>query len=368
MVTSQQFDEVLVPVDYQDNVIMRTFNMLTGGFNKKNKKGKFMKAIKEEWENGKWVEKTTAQKEAEERHKKFQDKVKSGEIKVINLDKKKKTSTTASEAKAEAKKKSVELYKGYLLNKVGKTLGEIEKERKAKISGKVKEEIEEPGDTQYTTKEIAEIVFPRSKKVRELYLSTNSFRDALLKDEALRKEWDEKVIKAKGSKPEKKTRTVKTAVQKVKEVELETDLTKIATWFWNHKDDKSFKSVFGNDVKSYQQLFRRIKNDDRGLKYFAELMKMAGYKKEKETPAVTKVTLIKKNPEAACDWEKEGEAAKEFEGNDVDKIWNASKSFFTSWAKEHGYKLTAEALKAFKDNVFKTIVYYNTMSILKGNK
>ena len=36
MVTTAEFDKVLVPVDYQNNVLMRTFDTLVG-FNKKNK-------------------------------------------------------------------------------------------------------------------------------------------------------------------------------------------------------------------------------------------------------------------------------------------------------------------------------------------
>lgn len=49
-----------------------------------------------------------------------------------------------------------------------------------------------------------------------------------------------------------------------------------------------------------------------------------------------------------------------------DKIWDKSKSFFTSWAKKYGYKLTEESIKDFEENVYKTIVYYNTNYILKG--
>lgn len=361
MVTSSEFDKVLVPVDYQNNVIFRTFDNLIG-FNKKNKKGKFMKAIKEEWENGKWVEKTTAQKEAEARQKAIQDKINSGAIKIVNLDRKKKAEpkTDAEKKAAEKKAKESELYKGHLINKIGKTQAQIKKELNDKITGKIKKEFEEPGDTHYTVKEIAEIVFPRSQKTRELYISPEAFMSALLKDEALRKSWDEKVIKAKGHKPDKKTRKVATKVEKAKAAELETDINKIAEWFWNNRADKSFKTVLGDDVRSYAQTFRRIKNDERGLKYFAQLMQAAGYKKEAEKPFVSKVTVIKKEkPEAAKDFEQEGRS---------DAVWDATKSFFTSWAKECGYKLTPEALKKFKENVYKTIVYYNTMNILKGDK
>lgn len=360
MVTSSEFDKVLVPVDYQDNVIMRTFNSLIG-FNKKNKKGKFMKAIKEEWENGKWVEKTTEQKKAEALHKSIQDKLDSGTMKIISLDRKKKAEPKTAAEKKAAEKKAVEkeLYKGHLINKIGKTQEQIKKELNTKISGKIKKEIEEPGDTHYTIKEIAEIVFPRSQKTRELYISPEAFMSALAKDETLRKSWDEKVIKAKGHKPEKKTRKVATKVEKTKKDELEKDIYKITDWFWNHKNDRDFKTALGNDVKSWQQTFRLIKNDERGLEHFAKLMQAAGYKKEEKKPFVSKVTVIKKKPEAAKDFEQEERS---------DEVWDAAKSFFTSWAKECGYKLTPEAMKKFKENVYKTIVYHNTMNILKGGK
>ena len=113
-----------------------------------------------------------------------------------------------------------------------------------------------------------------------------------------------------------------------------------------------------------------IKNDDRGLKYFANIMKLAGYKKtEEEKPAERKVILVKKAaaPEAACDFEREGEAAKEFEENVNDRTFKTILPFFTSWAKENGIKLTPEAIKAFKEHVFKTIIYHNTMGILHGD-
>ncbi len=373
MVTSSEFDEVLVPVDYQNNVLMRTFDTLIG-FNKKNKKGKFMKAIKEEWENGHWVEKTEAQKRSEARSKEIQDKIKNGTIKVINLDAKKSkskpavTATAKKQKTAEEKAKENELYKGHLINKVGKTNAQIQKELRDRINGKVRDEFKEPGDTHYTIKELVSIVYPRSEKTRKAFPSEKTFRDALLADEALRKSWDEKVIKVKGHKPEKKTRKVTTAAEKAKAAELETDIYKITDWFWNNRKDRTFIETLGNDVKSWQQTFRRIKNDERGLKYFANLMDLAGYKKEKEKPFVSKVTVIKKKNDAPAESEKEGEAAKDFEGKDSDAVWDAVKSFFTSWAKECGYKLTPEALKKFKENVYKTIVYYNTMHILKGDK
>ena len=46
-----------------------------------------------------------------------------------------------------------------------------------------------------------------------------------------------------------------------------------------------------------------------------------------------------------------------------DAVWDGVKSFFTSWAKENGLKLTPKAIESFKNNVYKTIVYYNTMDI-----
>jgi len=49
-----------------------------------------------------------------------------------------------------------------------------------------------------------------------------------------------------------------------------------------------------------------------------------------------------------------------------DKIWDNTKSFFTSWAKQFGYKLTPESMKAFEDTVYKTIVYNTTKYILQG--
>ena len=54
--------------------------------------------------------------------------------------------------------------------------------------------------------------------------------------------------------------------------------------------------------------------------------------------------------------------------NDVDRLFKTVKPFVTSWASECGIKLTPEALEKFKQQVFKTIIYYNTMSILRGNK
>ena len=353
MVTSAEFDKVLVPVDYQKDVLFRTFDSLIG-FNKKNKKGKFMKAIKEEWENGKWVAKTTEQKKAEAMHKAIQDKIDSGAMKVVSLDAKK-------EKKAPAKKKAEEkkLYTGSLLNKVGKTLGQIEKEAKenAATPRAIRVEVKEPGDTHYTVDEIVEYAWKRSPKIREKFQSDIIFKEQLLKNQKLRKLLDEKMIAKIGHKPEKKTRKAATPAEKKEKIELESDLYKIADWFWDKKNTNSFKILFP-DVDSYAVLFRTIKNDDRGPKFFAKIMKNNGYRKEAEKPFVSKVTVVKKG-QAACDFEKEGEAAVK----NSDAVWDGVKSFFTSWAKENGLKLTPEAIESFKNNVYKTIVYYNTMDI-----
>lgn len=354
MVTSSEFDKVLVPVDYQNNVLMRTFDNLIG-FNKKNKKGKFMKAIKEEWENGKWVEKTTAQKEAEARHKAIQDKLNSGVMKIVSLDKKKKTEPkTTAEKKATEKK----IYTGTLINKIGKTEAQIRKDLNDKISGKTKSKEKEPNDTHYTIDEIVDYAYAHSKSIREKFASDIAFKQALIKNEKLRKKLDEKIIAKIGHKLEKKTRKVATKAEKAEKDELEKDIYKIADWFWSHKNDKSFKTTLGNDVKSWQQTFRLIKNDERGLDYFAKLMQAAGYKKAEEKPFSSKVTIIKKQ---------QPEAAKDFE-NVNDRTFKAILPFFTSWAKENGIKLSQEAINTFKEQVFKTIVYHNTMGILHGDR
>lgn len=303
MVTSAEFDEVLVPNDWQNNVLMRTFDSLVGFNKKKKKKGKSMKSIKEEWENGRWVKKTSEQRKAEAFHKAVQDKINSGDMKVVSLDKKKKA-TVDKEGKivtSDKPKKEDKVYTGHLINKVGKTESQIKKELSSRNSSKIKKTFEEPGDTHYTIKEIAEIVFPRSAKVREAFPSPEAFKDALIRDEKLRQKWDEKVINYKGHKEEKKGHKT-TKAEKAKNAELETDLNKIANWFWNHKDDKSFKVVLGGDVKTYTQTVRRIKNDERGLKYYAKLMQAAGYKKEEEKPFNAKPTIIKKG-QAAVKWD-----------------------------------------------------------------
>lgn len=306
MVTSAEFDKVLVPVDYQNNVLMRTFDTLIG-FNKKNKKGKLMKAIKEEWENGKWVDKTAAQKEAEARHKAIQNKIDSGAMKVVNLDaskaKKEKKTTTEKKTAAEKKVEDKKLYTGTLLNKVGKTQGQIAKELRDKISAPrtIKKEIVEPGDTHYTVQEIADYVWKHSPNARAKFASDMALRDKLLVNEKLRKKLDEKIIAKIGHKPEKKTRNSTPSAKKEK-IQLETDLYKIADWFWEKRKEDDFKKLFPG-VGSYAVLFRTIKNDDRGPKFFAELMRDRGYRKEGEKPFASKVTVIKKEkPEAAKSW------------------------------------------------------------------
>ena len=358
MVTSAEFDKVLVPVDYQNNVLMRTFDTLVG-FNKKNKKGKFMKSIKEEWENGKWVEKTTAQKEAEARHKALQGKIDNGSIKVIDLDKNKSGKPSKSAEKKAAEK---EVYKGTLLNKVGKTEGQIAKELRNKVASprSVKAEaIVDPGDTNYTIKEIAEYVFNHSEKARMKFTSSHALEQKLANNEKLRKSLDEKMIAKIGHPEEKKTRTPrqKKEVTIKEKIELESDPDKITDWFWAKKDQNSFKILFP-DITDRRTLYRTIINDDRGLKFFAKIMKNNGYKKEAEKPFVSKVTVIKKE---------KPEAAKDFE-NTNDKTFKTVLPFLTSWAKEHGIKLSQEAIDAFKEQVFKTIVYHNTMGILHGDK
>lgn len=302
MVTSSEFDNVLVPVDYQNNVLMRTFDSLIG-FNKKNKKGKFMKAIKEEWENGKWVEKTTAQKEAEARHKALQDKIDAGNMKIVSLDKKK---TDKPKKSAEKKAAEKEVYKGTLLNKVGKTEGQIAKELRQKVASPrfIRATIVEPGDTHYTTQEIADYVFEHSAKARAKYASNVILREALVKSEKLRKMLDEKMIAKIGHKPEEKKRAPKEKKETVvkEKIELESDPEKITDWFWAKKNQNSFKILFP-DVADRRTLFRTIINDDRGLKWFAKIMKNNGYRKEAEKPFVSKVTVIKKEkPEAAVNW------------------------------------------------------------------
>ena len=123
--------------------------------------------------------------------------------------------------------------------------------------------------------------------------------DKLLENEALRKKWDEKLINKFGHKPEdqvKKVRKPKTAAEKV---ELETDLEKITDWFWDKRNTSSFKILFP-DVADRALLYRLIKNDDRGIKWFAKLMAKNGYRKQAEKPFEKKVVLIKKEkPEAA---------------------------------------------------------------------
>lgn len=370
MVTSAEFDKVLVPVDYQKDVYFRTFDSLAG-FNKKNKKGKFMKAIKEEWT----YDPKTGKQVYVDRQKANDEKT--AHYKRINLDQKmtKPSVTAASKKKktAEEKAKGKELYKGYLLNKVGKTLDQIEREanEKARVSRVIKGNIEEPGDTHYTIQELAEKIWPISQKVRERHNgSMVAFKQALAKDEGYRKRADEFLIKKIGHKSEEEMKSAKkpaaeTAAKKAEKIEkgkLETDLHRIADWFWDKKGTKDFKIIFP-DVDDYSTMFRIIQNDDRGTKWYAKIMFRNGYVKPAEKPFDKKAVLVKKKSEAACDFEKEGEAAK-----DYDDIWDSVKSFFTSWAKECGYKLTPEALNKFKENVYKTIVYYNTMHILKGDK
>ena len=370
MVTSAEFDEVLVPVDYQKDVLMRTFDTLVG-FNKKNKKGKIMKAIKEEWT----YDPKTRKQVYVDRQKANDEKT--AHYKRINLDQKmSKPSVTAATKKkktAEEKAEGKELYKGYLLNKVGKTLDQIEKDakEKARVSRVIRGEIKEPGDTHYTIQELADKIWPISQKVRERHNgSMIAFKQALAKDEGYRKRADEFAIKKFGHKTEEEMKASKKSsaeakakkAEKIDKAKLETDIHKIADWFWNKRNANSFKIIFP-DVDDYGTMFRIIQNDDRGKDWYAKIMFRNGYVKPVEKPFNAKAVVIKKKSDAACDWEKEGEAAK-----DYDDIWDSVKSFFTSWAKECGYKLTPEALNKFKENVYKTIVYYNTMHILKGDK
>ena len=348
MVTSAEFDKVLVPVDYQNNVLMRTFDTLVG-FNKKNKKGKLMKAIKEEWENGKWVDKTTAQKETEARHKALQDKINSGDMKIISLDKKK---TDKPKKSAEKKAAEKEVYKGTLVNKIGKTQGQIAKELRDKVASPrfIRSKFEEPGDTDYTTEEIANYVFEHSAKARAKFASVIALREALVKSEKLRKSLDEKMIAKIGHKEEKKTRAPKEKKETVikEKIELESDPEKIADWFWGMKNDKSFKVLFP-DVDSRRVLYRTIINDDRGLKFFAKIMKNNGYRKQAEKPFVAKATVIKKEkPEAAKSWPTFEDAIKVLKGpikrvqdayKDADQRigiginWTMEELFGTGWEK-----------------------------------
>ena len=321
MVTSAEFDEVLVPVDYQKDVLVRTFDTLIG-FNKKNKKGKFMPAIKEEWVYDP-VTKKSVFRDREAERKAFNEKKEKGAYKIVNLDAKKSkpavTAATKKEKTPEEKAKGKELYKGYLLNKVGKTNAQIEKEikdRNATPRGLKKERIE-PGDTHYTCKEIADYVYNHSSKARQKWLSNLHLWDDLIANEKLRKFLDEKMIAKLGHKTEEEMKKSRKAVgdKKPKEkADLETDVSKIAEWFWKNRKDKSFKVLFP-DVDSLATLSRMIRNDDRGTKFFAKIMKDHGYMKTVEKPFEKKAVIIKKHGDAACDWEREGEAAVDFDNN-----------------------------------------------------
>lgn len=379
MVTSAEFDEVLVPVDYQKDVLMRTFDSLIG-FNKKNKKGKFMPAIKEEWVYDP-VTKKSVFRDREAERKAFNEKKEKGAYKIVNLDAKKSkpavTAATKKEKTAEEKAKGKELYQGHLLNKVGKTNAQIEKEVRDRNASHraIRKERVEPGDTHYTCKEIADYVYTHSPKARAKWLSNVHMWDDLIANEKLRKFLDEKMIAKLGHKAEDEQKSAKRTpsetkakvAAKIEKAKLETDIHKIADWFWDKRNTKDFKIIFP-DTDDYGTMFRLIQNDDRGKEWYAKIMYKNGYVKPTEKPFKAKAVIVKKKGDAACDWEKEGEAAKEFEGKDIDAVWDSVKSFFTSWAKECGYKLTPEALNKFKENVYKTIVYYNTMHILKGDK
>ena len=319
MVTSAEFDEVLVPVDYQKDVLMRTFDSLIG-FNKKNKKGKFMKAIKEEWVYDPVLKKSVF-KDRDAERRETQAKKDNGTYKVVDLDAKKskpKAEKTSAEEKADKIKKAEgkELYSGNLVNKKGKTIAQVEKEarERARVPRAIRKEIPEPGDTHYTCEEMGKLIWKHSAAARQKYVSNLAIQEKLAENEALRKKWDEKLISKFGHKPEdqvKKTRstTPKTAISKV---ELEDDPYKIADWFWDKKDTNDFKIMFP-DVGSYSTLFRTIKNDARGIKFFAKLMRDRGYRKTPDKPFVAKATLIKKKPEAAKDFEELGEAAVGFD-------------------------------------------------------
>ena len=323
MVTSAEFDNVLVPVDYQKDVLVRTFDSLIG-FNKKNKKGKFMKAIKEEWV---WdpAAKKSVFKDREAERRATKAKIDNGTYKVVSLDAKKKPKVekTDSEKKTEIKKKAEgkELYAGTLVNKKGKTLEQIEKEAREKIRvpRAIRKEIVEPGDTHYTCQELAKKFYTHSAAVREKFASELDLLNRLLVDEKLRKKLDEKRINKYGHKTDEEMRKSRKASAPKEKIELEKDPSKITDWFWAKKDEPDFKVLFPG-VTSRYMLSKAIENDERGIKFFAKIMKDRGYRLTPDKPFVAKATLIKKKGDAACDWEKEGEAARGYGFNDAVEV------------------------------------------------
>ena len=428
MVTSGEFDKVLVPVDYQKDVLMRTFDSLIG-FNKKNKKGKFMKAIKEEY---RW-DPVLGKPVFVDREKEVREKSKG--YKVIKLDKPKKeknndikvkrTANTVDVSEPEKKetkktaKKVEEVIKSTLVNKNGKTLKGLERERKE--SSKLpsyddfyrnikqfnpnfpKDHIINKGavtreeairkahemerearaeaemfknfveDTHYTVDEIVDYAWKHSKKTREKFLSDRDFRKALIKKKALRDLYDNRMIEVLGHKPEdakkkvSKEAKVQKAVAKEKAIkekaELETDINKIADWFWAHKADPSYRSLFDNTNSKYT-LARLIKNDDRGLKFFAKIMRDHGYKKAEEKPAEKKVVLIKKGQGARGFEEDDDISLKEelintsgvsntvsdnagFTASDAKYILSVVPSALAQWAKRNHIRLTSEMVADF---------------------
>lgn len=301
MVTSSEFDKVLVPVDYQKDVLVRTFDTLIG-FNKKNKKGKFMKAIKEEY---RW-DPVLGKSVFVDREKENDEKTKG--YKRVNLDQKiSKPTVTAAEKKektAEEKKADKELYTGTLLNKVGKTKAQIDKELNDKIkTRRVARPIETPDDTDYTVEELADF-FWKFKNIRENPKyggSPIALKQYLAKNEKARKKADEIMISKVGHSDKKKPKK-KDPAEKKTSVKLENSVDKITDWFWAHKSDPSFKTLFDN-TDSRVTLARMIKNDPRGLKFFAKIMKDAGYVPSEEKPNTLRATLIKHSkPEAARNW------------------------------------------------------------------
>lgn len=265
MVTSDNFD--IYPVCKTD-VLTRTFDDLVG-FTQKNKKRKFMKAIKEEWDPVKgFIDPREIKKQKEAKEAEFQKKLANGSIKVINLDRKKKS--TSATAKKVADKKEDPEYKGTLINKAGKKQSQIDADLKARLSPSKAEKKEIfKDDTDYTVKEIVEYAWKHSAKIREKFGgSPKAFEDEVKSNEKFRKTLNNKMIEKIGSKEVKSVKTRK----KVDEG-LETDVYKIADYFFSRK--REFRTLLDGipDIKVFR---RMLAKDPDEAKKFARIMKNKG--------------------------------------------------------------------------------------------
>ena len=211
MTTSKNFDTQPKAIDFP---YFRTFDELIG-FNKKNKKRRFDKVLKEEWE--------------------------------IDPETGKGYFVSPAEAKAKKKAASDSMFKG-------KHVRDLDKEPLRAKPFK--------NDTFFTVNEIAKYCWEHSSELKGRYEEKKDFIADLKKNKKLRDLCNFKMIQKLG----KNKAALETKV--TEKIELEKDPYKIADYFFNHPTYKKWFS----DLKSVKDLRRMIIKDPKQGEKLALIM------------------------------------------------------------------------------------------------